>query len=132
MESTIKQPALPSAAKKQQTEGVPEWYLRALSNLKPPERLTVSEWADKYRILTEKESNFPGAWKTSRVPYLKGVMDAMSDTDTEEVVFVKPTQVGGTEFLYNTLGYVIMQDPSPCLLVYPSDQLAEFASKNRI
>ena len=132
MESTIKQPALPSAAKKQQTEDVPEWYLRALSNLKPPERLTVSEWADKYRILTEKESNFPGAWKTSRVPYLKGVMDAMSDTDTEEVVFVKPTQVGGTEFLYNTLGYVIMQDPSPCLLVYPSDQLAEFASKNRI
>lgn len=100
--------------------------------LKPPENLTVSEWADKYRMLTEKETNFPGPWRTDRVPYLKGIMDAISDVDIEEIVFCKPTQVGGTEFLYNALGYIIMQDPSPCMLVYPSEDLAEFASKNRI
>lgn len=59
-------------------------------------------------------------------------MDAFTDPDIEEIVFCKPTQTGGTESLNNILGYIIGQDPSPTLFVYPTLDLAEFTSKNRV
>jgi len=117
--------------KKQKTEW-PSWLSDALKIFKPPEQLTVSEWADKYRILDAKTSAEPGQWRTMRTPYLQGIMDAFIDPDIEEIIFVKPTQVGGTEGLNNIVGYIISQDPSPTLIVYPTLELAEFTSKNRV
>lgn len=92
----------------------------------------MSQWADKYRIIPAGTSNQPGRWKTSKTPYLRGIMDAFSDDRIEEIVFIKPTQVGGTESILNILGYIVDQDPSSTLVVYPSDTLAEDISKNRI
>lgn len=109
-----------------------EWLMAALQVLKPPEKLTVSEWADRYRILDSKTSAEPGQWSTDRTPYLRGIMDAFTDPRVEEIIFVKPTQVGGTECMNNMFGYVIAQDPSPVLIVYPTLDLAEYASKNRL
>jgi len=106
--------------------------MAALQVLKPPEKLTVSEWADKYRILDSKTSAEPGQWSTDRTPYLRGIMDAFTNPLVEEIIFCKPTQVGGTECMNNMLGYVIAQDPSPVLIVYPTLDLAEFASNNRL
>ena len=103
-----------------------------MKTLKPPEKMTVSQWADKYRIIPAGTSNQPGRWKTSKTPYLRGIMDAFSDDRIEEIVFIKPTQVGGTESILNILGYIVDQDPSSTLVVYPSDTLAEDISKNRI
>lgn len=110
----------------------PDWIKNALRIFKPPERLTVSEWADKYRILDAKTSAEPGQWRTARTPYLQGIMDAFNDPDIEEIIFCKPTQVGGTETLNNIVGYIITQDPSPTLIVYPTLELAEYTSKNRV
>lgn len=110
----------------------PEWLLSSLRVLKPPEKLTVSEWADRYRVLDSKTSAEPGPWSTDRTPYLRGVMDAFTDPRIEEIIFVKPTQVGGTECLNNMFGYVIDQDPNPALVVYPMLDLAEYTSKNRL
>ncbi len=59
-------------------------------------------------------------------------MDAWNDPDIEEIIFCKSTQVGGTETLNNTIGYIIAQDPSPTMIVYPTDKLGESISKNRI
>ena len=94
--------------------------------------MTVSEWADKNRIIPAGTSNQPGRWKTEKTPYLRGIMDAFSDDRIEEIVFIKPTQVGGTESILNILGYIVDQDPASTLVVYPSDTLAEDISKNRI
>ena len=110
----------------------PFWLHEAINILKPPENLTVTEWADKHRILENKTSPEPGRWKTSRTPYLAGIMDAFIDPDIEEIIFCKPTQVGGTETILNCLGYAICQNPGPALVVYPTDKLAEYASDNRI
>ena len=54
----------------------PKYISAALSVFRPPQQITVSEWADKCRILSEKDTAAPGAWQTSKTPYLKGVMDA--------------------------------------------------------
>lgn len=98
----------------------------------PPEQLTVSEWAERYRILDARSSAMPGAWSNSVTPYLVGIMDEFNNYATEEIIFCKPTQVGGTEALQNMIGYIVMQDPSPTMIVYPTDILAKSVSENRL
>ena len=110
----------------------PEFLTHALQALKPPEKMLMSDWAEKYRVLDSKSSAIPGPWRNNVTPYLIGIMNEFNNVDTEEIVFVKPTQVGGTEVLQNALGYFVMQDPAPCMVVYPSQELAGHVSKNRL
>ena len=111
---------------------VTPYQKEALQLLKPPENITVSEWAEKYRVLDSKTSATPGPWKNSKTPYLTAIMDELCSPDTEEIIFVKPSQIGGTEALLNMMGYVIQIDPSPIMAVYPSDILGESVAANRI
>lgn len=111
---------------------VTEYQKEALKFLQPPEDITVSEWADKYRVLDAKTSAMPGPWRTEHTPYLKGIMDEFNNYETEEIVYVKPTQVGGTECLQNMVGYIVQQDPAPTMIVYPTDTLARSISENRL
>ena len=98
---------------------VTDYQRKALESLMPPEDLTVSEWAEKYRMLDSKTSALPGPWRNEMTPYLVGIMDALLDYETEEIVLCKASQLGGTEAILNALGYIIQQDPSPTLVVYP-------------
>lgn len=99
--------------------------------LKPPVELTVSQWAEKYRIL-DNTSAFPGRWNNSITPYLVGIMDEYCNPYTRKIIFVKPTQVGGTEALLNIIGWSLTQDPGTMILVLPSDELGKAAAENRI
>lgn len=96
----------------------------ALEVLRPRERLPVSKWAEKNRILPDGNA-IPGPWRNSVTPYLVEIMDTFDDDTVEKVVFVKPTQVGGTSAMENILGSLIDQAPAPTMIVYPSDDLAE-------
>ena len=109
---------------------VPPWIYKALQVLRPEERLPVSKWAEKKRVLTS--GAIPGPWRNSVTPYLVEIMDAFSDETVEEIVFVKPTQVGGTTAMENMIGSLIDQDPAPTMVVYPSDDLAESTSETRL
>ena len=84
---------------------VAEYQKEAMRQLQPPENLTVSEWAEKYRMLDSKTSAMPGPWRNEKTPYLKEIMDEFINYDTEEIIFCKPSQVGGTEAMQNMLGY---------------------------
>lgn len=66
------------------------------------------------------------------MPYLKEVMDSFVQADIETITLCTATQVGKTETLNNCLGYVIAQDPSSSLVVYPTEDLAKSVSKNRL
>ena len=111
---------------------VPSYIHEALRQLKPPEDISVSEWAQKYRMLDAKTAAMPGPWRNDKTPYLTEIMDELNNYETEEIVFCKCTQVGGTEAELNMLGYIIGQDPAPSMVVYPSDKLGESISDNRI
>lgn len=111
---------------------VRNYQLDALQMLCPPEQLTVSEWAEQYRILDAKSAAMPGAWNNNITPYLVGVMDEFNNYETETIIFCKPTQVGGTEAAQNMIGYIVMQDPSPTMIVYPTETLAKSISENRL
>lgn len=99
---------------------------------RPPEKLTVSQWAEKYRVLEAETSSEPGPWRNQRTPYLVGIMDAFSDPYIEKIVFNKGSQLGGTSALYNMLGFAIHQDPGPTLFVMPTLELARHVSRKRI
>lgn len=119
--------------KKQRNElNYPWWIMDALAVLKPPEKLTVSEWADKYRILSELDSAAPGHWRTSKTPYLKAVMDAFNEDFIHDITFCAGTQLGKTSAEQNMLGYAVAQDPGPMLIVYPTKELAKFTSEKRL
>lgn len=105
---------------------------RAVSNFKPPEMLTVTEWANKYRRLSAEISAEPGQWRTSRTPYLEEPMNAFTDPKIHRVVVVASSQVGKTEMLLNMLGYAIDIDPGPIMWVTPTQDNAEDFSKRRI
>ena len=46
----------------------------AMSVLKPPPKLTITEWADQERRLSSEASAEPGRWYTSRANYQKGII----------------------------------------------------------
>ena len=100
--------------------------------LPPPPTLTISQWADRERVLGAEETSEPGRWKTDRVPHLQAVMDAVSNPRTRVVVFKGSARIAKTEFENNTIGFHIQQDPSPMLLVYPSEQKAQDYSKEKL
>lgn len=104
----------------------------ALLNFKPPEQITVKEWADKYRRLSPENSAEPGRWRTDRTPYLEEIMDAFTDPKIRRIAVAASSQVGKTEMEMNMLGYAIDIDPGPIMWVTPTQDNAEDFSKRRI
>lgn len=100
---------------------------------RPDPRLTVSQWADRHRVLSAKSSAEPGHWRTSRVPYAREPMDKLSPSDPAEVVVLMwAAQTSKTECGNNWLGYVIHHAPGPMMLVQPTVDTAKRLSKQRI
>jgi phage terminase large subunit GpA-like protein len=105
----------------------------AAAGARPDPLLTVSEWADGYRTLSQRASAEPGPWRTDRTPYLREIMDCLSPSSSvETVVLMKGAQVGGTECGNNWIGYVVHQAPGPMLAVQPTVDMAKRNSKQRI
>ena len=100
--------------------------------LAPPPDLTVSQWADEYRVLSPEAAAEPGRWSTDRAPYQRDLMDAVHDPLVHTIVVMSSAQVGKSEVLLNILGYSIDVDPGPILMVQPTLELAEAFSKDRI
>lgn len=98
----------------------------------PPEKLSPSAWAERYRVLHPSVAAEAGPWRNGRTPYLRGLMDAFEEPGVEEVVFLKCVQIGGSEALRNVIGYWVDQDPGPCLIVMPDEQSAREAMTERI
>jgi phage terminase large subunit GpA-like protein len=104
-----------------------------LEGLTPDPLLTVSEWADQYRMLSPRASAEAGKWRTSRTPYLREIMDCLSSNHPAQVVsFMKGAQVGGTEAGSNWIGYIIDHAPGPMMAVQPTVDMAKRNSKQRI
>lgn len=71
---------------------------RGLASAVPDRALTVSQWAEAYRVVSEERvANLAlaGKWTNAVTPYLTEVMDAVTEPDVNEIVFIKSSQVGG-------------------------------------
>jgi phage terminase large subunit GpA-like protein len=104
----------------------------AWSLWRPASKITLSQWSDRYRILSSESSAEPGRWITQRAPYQKEIMDAISDPWVPKVVCQKGSQLGITDCLLNAIGYFATEDPAPILLVTPTIETSETFSTDRL
>jgi phage terminase large subunit GpA-like protein len=113
--------------------GADELFQAWAAGLTPDPALTVSEWADRHRVLSPRASAEPGRYRTDRTPYMRAIMDALSPAHpARRVVFMKAAQVGATESGNNWIGYVIHHAPGPMLAVQPTVELAKRFSRQRV
>ena len=104
-----------------------------LQKLKPPPPLTISQWADKYRVLSSESSAEPGRWHTDKAPYQRAIMDAIGDPHVREVVVMSAAQIGKTDaFILNVLAYYMDYAPAPIMCMQPTLDMGQTLSKDRI
>lgn len=101
----------------------PEYGARLSAGMSPRRLLSVSQWADRHRRLVTG-TNLPGPWRTEQTPYLREILDSLSEhSPVSRVVFMKSVQVGATEVLYNWIGYVMHHlRNKDCLVVVPTKE----------
>lgn len=118
------------SSKERGDEAYREAFLRGI---RPDPLLTVSEWADKYRVLSGIGADEAGQYRTSRTPYWREPMDMLSvHTSVIRVTIMKGAQLGATELGNNWIGYIIDVCPAPIMLVAPAENLAKKMSKQRL
>ena len=104
----------------------------ALGALKSPDVSLVSEWAERYRVISRRYSNRPGKWRNSNNPPAVAIMDAALNPAVKKITFMASSQVGKTECLLNLIGWYAHMDASPIMLISSTDELAQLFVKQRV
>jgi phage terminase large subunit GpA-like protein len=100
--------------------------------LAPPPNLTVTEWAERHRVLSSKDSAEPGPYRIARTPYAREPQDCLSaSSPIEEVVLMWGAQTSKTTIGGNWIGYTIDVNPGPLMIVQPTKDLAKRYSRQR-
>jgi phage terminase large subunit GpA-like protein len=99
-------------------------------NLLPPPKLTLSQWAARYAVLSRETSSETGRFRA--FGYQVGMLDAVTDPTVEKISVMKSARVGYTKLMDHAIGYYLHLDPSPILVVQPRVEDAESYSKTEI
>lgn len=109
---------------------------RLLSSIRkgwtPPPRISVPDWADRYRKLAKEAGSTSGNWETETVEIARGPMLAATESGVHIITVMCCTQLMKTALLENLFGYFAHLDPCPMLLLQPKEDAAEQFSKERI
>jgi phage terminase large subunit GpA-like protein len=108
-----------------------EWYDFELPFVTPASRMSISEWTEKKRVLSDA-SEERGPLRLIRTPYLKPILDCFQDPDVHTVVFGKAAQIAGTECFVSLLGYYADQEPCPMMFVLADEGTATYMSRERV
>lgn len=100
--------------------------------LMPPPRISVPDWADRYRRQPKEAGNLSGKWKTSTVEVSRGPQLAVTEPGVRIITVMCCTQLLKTTLLENIFGFHAHLDPCPMLLVQPKEDAAEQFSRERI
>lgn len=103
---------------------------RARRALRPPDKLTLSQWADRFYYLSAVSSAYVGPWRT--IGYQRGIMDALTDPEIAEVYLMKSARVGATKILNAFVGFSVHHDPTSVLIVQPTLSDAKEYSKEEL
>jgi phage terminase large subunit GpA-like protein len=91
--------------------------------IRPPERLTVSQAAEKYRYL-KNEGSYVGPWRNATAPYLVEPMDTLTSLDFTGEVFVGPARCGKSDPFFNWLAHTAICDPADMMLIHMTNNTA--------
>jgi phage terminase large subunit GpA-like protein len=110
----------------------PSWTPQELAAFRAPDRLTVTEWANRHRYLDERAAPEGGRYSSRRTAYAEEWMNSANCAWVRQITIIAGTQLGKTETLNNLIGYSIHQDPAPVMLVVPRNQDVRTASQRRL
>lgn len=108
-----------------------ELVVRAFEPVRPPERLSVSEAAEKYRWLNNPGA-YVGPYRNANAPMMAEPMNCMTSRDYTGVVFVGPAQTAKTELFLNLLTYRVVCDPMDMILYQTAQHTARDFSIRRV
>lgn len=101
-----------------------EFARALLAAFAPPERIPVSEWAEKHRIIPRGNAE-PGAWSNARVPYVVEPADCVNDDAIHTIIVAGCSQSSKTAGCgENIVGWAITHDPATIIWATPSDASA--------
>ncbi len=95
---------------------IEEMMALSASGVRPPERLTVAESAERHRKLNNPGS-YVGPWDNKIAPYLVEPMEVLTQTEHTGMVFVGPARCGKSDLFFNWLGHTAMCDPADMMVV---------------
>ena len=107
---------------------------RCAATLKPPPELTLSEWADRYRVLSAESSAEPGT-----VAHRQGSVPAGDHGRHRRPAYPQgghhergPDRKDGCPLSSNPLGYYMDYAPAPILVMQPTLDMGQTFSKDRL
>lgn len=120
-------------------KGLGEMICELAEVLRPPERLSVSDAAEKYRYVNNPGS-YVGPWRNDTTPYMVEPADEMTNRKFNSVIFVGPAQCGKALALdtplptpsgWTSMGDVrvgdelIGADGKPCRVVFATEVMLD-------
>lgn len=102
------------------------------SVLAPPERISVSEAAEKY-VRLDNPGSYTGPYLNEKAPNMREPMDVLASREHRGVVFVGPSQCGKTQSLIlNWMAYSVRSDPADMIIYQTSRSIARDFSRRRV
>ena len=100
-----------------------EMLVASAEAVRPPEQLSVSQAAEKYRYLNNPGS-YVGPWSNAKTPYLVEFMDVLQSLDFTGAVFVGPARTGKSDVFFNWLAYTAKCDPADMMMIHMTQNTA--------
>ncbi len=105
----------------------------AFALLEVPERLSVSEAAERYRVLENRGGGVSGPWTFDLLPFLRRPMDCLGpDNSYATVAVIGPAQTGKSSIGDNWLLYSAICDPADMLMLGPDKAIMRDYSVSQI
>lgn len=98
------------------------------AGVRPPERITVSQNAERIRYINNPNS-YVGEWDNSIAPYLVEVMDELQSLDYKALIFAGPARCGKSDIFNNWLGDTAVRDPADMMIIHMTKDVARDWSK---
>jgi hypothetical protein len=90
--------------------------------LRTPKKITVTEHAEKYRVVTEPPHT--GPWRRYHAPHSVKIMDTFGLAHVREIWFCAPEQAGKTSTMLNCLHWGAHISPGDIFFLLPDDKSA--------
>ena len=120
---------LPRNGQFKSVEGV---FSAAADVFRPPDRLTVTQVAEKY-VVIKKPGGRTSHWSANSTPYMVEPQDLLTSREMSAVIFCGPSQSGKTESLIlNWVAYSAIEDPADMILFNPTQQNSRDFSVRRV
>lgn len=98
--------------------------------MRHPEKIKVSEWAEKYRVVSDGAHE--GPWRHDYAPHTVKIMDTFGQPWVREVWFCGVEQSGKTNTMINCIGWCIDCDPGGIFYLMPTEDTAAKVTSGKL